>query len=235
LRHLLLPVFLFFFLQPAEGQEDFASLVEKEYGNNQELVNGVQYYNRYLAYQGHPYFLDEDLVRGSVTIGGQVFGNQSVRYNIYSQCVELSYSHFTGGNNQIELVSAHLDGFTLGAFHFSSLGEEEGAGGLFYQEISTGNFTCYIGWQKQIRALNNNTSYSGEFTDPSRSYLLRIDGALHPYRGRREFAGLFPESQRKGLIRLLRKRGTSFRFDHPLELEEHLRAASDFITKSGER
>jgi hypothetical protein len=35
----------------------YVKLVGKEYGLNHELINGVQYFNRYSRSQGHPYFL----------------------------------------------------------------------------------------------------------------------------------------------------------------------------------
>lgn len=233
MRYLILPVLLFMVPGRIVGQEHFASLVDRAFGLDQELVNGVQFYNRYLSYQGHPYFLDDELRPGSVTIRGRTFGNLQLRFDIYSHCLELSYVNLAGGNNRLILVPDHLDGFTLGEYRFTRMEGEPGMRGPFCQEVRTGNFTCYIGWEKEVAALNNNTSYSGQFSEPERTFLLDKDGSLERFTGRRDFVRLFPESSRKEMIRLLRRRGASFRHDPPREVTGHILAVSDWIRKTG--
>ena len=73
---------------PVNGQQNsFTAQVSKAYGPSQELVNGLQFYNKHLLVQGHPYFLDESFVNGYVILNGQEFSNVRIRYDIYSQHV----------------------------------------------------------------------------------------------------------------------------------------------------
>ena len=83
---------LFLIQRPLFAQEEgldqnslFTSLAEWAYGQDQELVNGLQYYNRHPRSLGHPY-LHEGLVhQGSVNLRGKLYTGLWLRYNIHEQ------------------------------------------------------------------------------------------------------------------------------------------------------
>ena len=74
---------------PEVGTISYANLVRKEYGLDHELVNGVQYYNRYAHSKGHPYFPGNQYRNGSLLLDGRMYSDLRLKFDIYAQQVEL--------------------------------------------------------------------------------------------------------------------------------------------------
>ena len=120
--------------QEAGGKDDpsFAELVDRAFGQDQELVNGLQYYNHHPKSMGTPYLLDGFVRQGWVSIRGVIYNPVWLRYDIHSQQVEVEYTTLNGADNQVVLVSDRVDHFQMGEYFFRNLslqGEEE----QFYQ------------------------------------------------------------------------------------------------------
>lgn len=104
-KALYLAIFIFLFstlpLLGQEGgvdsQQGYAQLVARAYGQDQELVNGMQYYNRNPRSMGHPYLLEGWAHQGSLTIRGVLYSPIWLKYDIYAQQVEVDYSTASGG------------------------------------------------------------------------------------------------------------------------------------------
>jgi hypothetical protein len=229
-RAALAAAMLFFFLAvPGFAQEDsFETRVRRAYGLDQDLVNGIQYHNRYMRVQGHPYLLERSFVNGSVTIDGQVHDQIQLMYDIYEQKVEIQYVMLSGANNRMTLVTEHLDGFQYGDLQFQKLnlsGEQD----LFYQVVPTGRFTCYIHWRKKIIPLKYNTKYTDEFTDPDPTYFIEMDGNIVDFKNRRSFTGCFTGTLQKQIRKLLRQNQFSFRRAAPDEIVRNMEAVSNLV------
>jgi hypothetical protein len=191
----------------------FAEAVDRAYGQDQELINGIQYYNRYMRSGGHPYFMDGQFHEGMVTVNGSVFGEVYLKYDVYSQHVELGYEAPTGGTNQLVMVTAHLDSFRIGDFRFERLdldGEKR-----IYQVIRTTGLAMYVQWTKKLYPASNDPRHTSSFTQPHCNYLLERDGKVYRFGNRREFLSLFPGVPRKEIRMLLRKYRVSFRNANP--------------------
>jgi len=205
-----------FFCTPGHGQssgedqEAYANLVRKEYGLDHELINGVQYYNHHNRSQGHPYFLMQVYQTGSLTLEGRTYQNVFLRFDIHSQHVELQYRNFSGGGNQLVTVVDKVDAFTLGSYQFRKMTLEKGVE-KFYQVLATGCCTCYIHWEKDLLALNGSFTHIEQFSDTKRSFWLDLNGELHHFSSRKDFAGLFPEEGQKEIKRLLSRNQFKFR------------------------
>ena len=69
-----------------------------------------------------------------------------------------------------------------------------------------------------MTAVQNNLKYYGSFTNPIHIYWLDSGEGLRAFHGRRSFASLFPEPDRKEIRRYLRARDIRFRNADPGEL-----------------
>lgn len=212
----LLCIFICFV--PVSGQNNssgsakgtYAQLVRKGYGLDQDLVNGFQYYNRHMHSKGDPYFNHNLFKKGSITIGGEVFQDVSLKFDIHSQHVELEYQNFSGGSNRVITIFDHVDDFNLGGYHFQKL-SLEGEDKSFYQLISTRCFTLYVFWKKELVPLSGSTTYTDQFTDASPTFWLELDGELTAISSRKDFSERFPEENRKEIKRLLSRNQFQFR------------------------
>ena len=55
------------------GRDSLAAYISLQYGPDQVLLNGYQYYEAYRRYKGSPYLSGEDFHTGSVSRSGQIF------------------------------------------------------------------------------------------------------------------------------------------------------------------
>jgi len=208
----------FIFLFPVFGQQNglqadrgsYAHQVKKGYGLDQDLVNGLQYYNRHMYSTGDPYFKQNQFQKGSITIKGEIFYNVNLKLDIHSQNVELEFENISGGRNHVITVFDQVDAFTLGDFQFQKLSIEEGDES-YHQVISTACFTVYVFWEKGLLPLNGSTTHVEQFTDEKHTYWLDLDGELIPFNSRKDFSKCFPEEDQKEIKRLLSRNQFKFR------------------------
>ena len=222
-----LPLIIFLLPMPCGllfAQVSFPDLVEGFFGSDQELVNGLQFSNQYSLVDGHPYFLDEQFRTGSLVVNDEVYQGQQIRYNLFSQRLELEYRTGEGHLNQIITVPGQIPSFTLGNRYFVRLrpGEEPRA---YYQVISAGSVTCYIGWKKVKKLSRSDSSREYMFSDPQSTFWLERDQQYSSFHNRKSFVALFPEHLQKEISRLLKQRKFFFRQSGVPETEAMIKAA----------
>jgi hypothetical protein len=229
-------LFLLFLIQtPLLAQEEgleqnslFASLVEWAYGQDQELVNGLQYYNRHPRSLGHPY-LHEGLVhQGSVNLRGKLYTGLWLRYNIHEQQVEVEYRTIGGADNQVILVNDRIRYFTIGSSYFERLELKKGQP-RFYQVLGQDPMVWYIHWERNLVPKSGDVRFMEEYTSPKRTYLLELNGVLHPFSNKKSFVQLFPKSIQKDMKRLIKSNQIQIRSASPEQLELFIIAASKLI------
>lgn len=211
----------------------YPELVDRAYGQDQELVNGLQYYNHHPRSLGNPYLLDGFVRQGWVSIRGIVYSNIWLRYDIYTQQVEVEYRTLNGADNQVVLVGDRLDYFQIGEHFFRNLslrGEKE----QFYQVIGADRMICYIHWEKKLVPISGDSRFIEEFTNPKRSYLLELDGEIKEFQSKSEFVKLFPETRRKEMKKLVRENSMQFRIASPKQLNLFLLAASKLLNQESQ-
>jgi len=108
--------------EPVAGPSSaYAELAEWAYGQDQVLVNGLQYYNRNPSSLGHPYLMDGLVHQGSVSLRGKQYGGLWIKYDIHDQHVEVEYQTVNGAYNQVILVNDRINYFTLEKHYFERL------------------------------------------------------------------------------------------------------------------
>lgn len=227
----------FFTLAPARGQQSTAdspsrypALVDRAYGQDQELVNGMQYYDHHPRSLGNPYLLEGFVHQGSVRIRGVIYNNIWLKYDIFAQQVEVEYRTLNGADNQVVLVGDRVDEFRIGEHFFRNLsfnGEQES----FYQVIGSGRMICYISWHKKLIPRVSDSRFTEEYTPPKRKYLLELDGKISEFQSKKDFVKLFPADRKKEIKKLVRQNHMQFRIASPAQLNLFLIAASNLLNK----
>lgn len=210
----------------ADPMKEYATLVVHAYGQDQELVNGMQYYNRHPLSMGNPFLLEGRMHQGSVTIRGEHYQDVWLRYDIHSQQVEVKYQTINGAYNQVILVNDRLDEFTIGELSFRNMTIDRRQAQI-YQVIGAGRLLFHISWEKRLVPVSGNSRFIEEFTKARRSYLLEIEGTWHLFKNKRRFIKLFPERLKKNVKKIIRAYSVRFRTASPAQLERFMQAVAD--------
>jgi len=189
------------------GQLTFEELVDRAFGSDQTLVNGIQFSNQYIRIEGSPYFAGSDYYIagwfriGSVCIEEQCFDQVRIRYNLYTQKVEIEYVSQEGNLNQILTVPEHIPSFTLEGFEFRrmQLGEEAP---MYYMMLSSGSTSCYIGWSKEV--LGGGSSPQ-RFSEPQRTYWIYDGEQWITFDDKKSYLKAFPAERKKDYKALLKR------------------------------
>ncbi len=208
--------------------DDFTDLVKNTFGLDQELVNGEQYYNKHPRSKFHPYFSEPGFQFGSVTLRTKIYKGVRLKYDLYSQHVEIEYENIVGGNNQVISVTDWVEAFSFGNFQFEKL-NLEGEEDMFYQVIDTDHFTCYIYWEKGLVPINGSTTYTEQFTDEKRTLYLLLNKKPVGFSSRSDFAGHFPEANKKEIKKALKKSQFKFRTASPAEIVRMMESVSNIL------
>ena len=134
--------------------------VDRALGSNQDLVNGIQFSNQYIRSEGQPYWINGGFKTGSMCINDHWFEQLQLRYNLFSQKIELGYLTPERFMNQIITVPENISAFVLEGYLFKRLliGNEEAS---YYQVVSWGASTCYIRWSRDLLGTRSSgTSFS---------------------------------------------------------------------------
>ena len=220
--------------QRTDSPPGYTELVNWAYGQDQELVNGLQYYDRHPRSQGHPYLLEGWVHQGSVNIRGKLYSNIWLKYDIFVQQVEVEYRTMNGADNQVILVSDRVNEFSIENYFFRKLKlveelEEELEQEQFYQVIGEGRLVWYIRWEKKLIPISGDPRFIEEFTAPKRHYVLELDGSIHTFNTKKSFVQLFPESVQKDIKKLIKSSQIQIRTASTEQLELFILAASNIL------
>ena len=212
------------------AQSQFTELVESAFGSDQELINGIQFSNHYGQVDGHPYLLDETFREGTVLIVDQLYENLKIRYNLYSQKVEMEYQFSNRTKIQFMSVPEHMPSFSLEgrAFERIQFGDEKPA---YYQVVSTESYVCYIGWRKDQTTARNESFRAYQFSAPKATYWLKLGQDVIPFHDRKSFVQIFPEGIQKDILQMLKQQRYSFKNATVVQAEEMLITALGIYEK----
>ncbi|MDF1576112.1 MAG: hypothetical protein P1P86_13070 [Bacteroidales bacterium] len=218
-------------LDPFElrAQGSFSELVDRSFGSKQELVNGIQFSNQYIRSEGQPYWIDGHFRKGSVCINQQWYEQVKIRYNLYSQKLELEYHSPEGHLNQIMTVPENISDFSLEGYVFRRMqfAEELPA---YYQVVSSGTTICYVGWS---RDLLGNSSSGTSFAPPERRYRILQGDQWKVFRDQRTYLRVFPKERKRDFKRLLRQRNYNFQRATTREMVEMLLDTMRLLEEGG--
>ncbi|MFC2081430.1 hypothetical protein ACFLR8_04390, partial [Bacteroidota bacterium] len=73
------------------NRPDFSSYIQEKHGIDQELINGILYFDRYNRVLHHPYYSGEKSLPGSIVLSGISYDEVQFNYDIHSQYLVLDY------------------------------------------------------------------------------------------------------------------------------------------------
>jgi hypothetical protein len=212
------------------GQVSFVESVDRALGSNQELVNGIQFTNQYIRSEGNPYWISGGFKTGSVCINDQWFEQLQLRYNLFSQKLELGYLTPEGHMNLIITVPENISTFLLVdcVFRRVQIGEEASA---FYQVISSGTTTSYIRWSRDLLGTRSSGTYFGEI---DREYWIQQGERWLHFKNNKSYIRAFPKEQRRACKELLRKQNFYFNRATTGQMVEMLLATMRLLEEGSE-
>ena len=225
-----LPVFIFliiFRIIPAFSQpSDLNTYIHEKHGFDQNLINGILYYDKYKNVLNHPFYTGEELLPGSVVISGVSYEDVQINYDIYSQYLVLEYPVASGSSYKIIISPEHTDAFNLDGNYFEKLILDD-RGPLFYQLIRVNGLICYIHWEK--KKVTKSYQLTDYFTEPNQRCYLDYYGKLSPFSNRRNFVSLISGVPKKEIKRYIRKNVIQLSDGTPEQLEDLLQFISSSI------
>ncbi len=176
---------------------------DQKYGNDPRLVNGEKYYYPYRLSGGDP-FLESSARKSTLHIGGNVFEDQAIRYDIYNQLLVLEYEDVYGATSSLVLPNSRVEAFSDDRRSFIKMKGPEGKED-FFQVVYEGPVSCYYAWKKEYRL--DATSGSGEyyFTEPVREAYLVRSRAFYNFSGNRSFSRVFGAEGKKLIRKYMRQ------------------------------
>ena len=211
-------------------RDSLDSYILKQFGPNQVLLNGYQYYEEYRRYKGNPYLAREDFFTGSVSRSGQNFEGLQLKYDCFAQLIVVEFSQTGTDLNRVMINNTDTDSFRVGDMHFiktSLNGESE----IYYQVIEADPLTCYVHWEKELIPLSNDLRYPYEFSRSKALVFVRLEHELQQVQGRKAFSAMFPGELSTPLRKYYRR--NQFRFSNagPEALTQLIRFAAGELKK----
>jgi len=211
------------------GQGGFVEQVDRALGSNQELVNGIQFSNQYIRPEGQPYWINGGFKTGSICVNDHWFEQLQLRYNLFSQKLELGYLTPEGFMNQIITVPENISAFILEGYLFRriQIGKETAT---YYQEISWGGITCYVRWSKDL--LGSRTTETS-FSPIKRKYWMQQEDQWISFKNQRTFFNAFPKELKSDLKKLLIQQNFNFQTASTVEMVALLKASFRLLEERG--
>ena len=221
-------LFLFCALKAVNAQMDSSQQIlfnqiflaaEKEYGIDQELVNGPLFENENQNINGLPYLLNYYTNQGNVVYRGKHYSNLNLRYDIYNQQVLLIYL-FDNVEYELHLQKEFITEFNIEnrKFIHETFGTDEDA--KFYQVIGK-DFPIRIlyFWQKGLSNVYVNNPDIKKFSPEQKETFILFNNKLVSFNGNSSFTRLFSSKTKPDIKEFLRKNNTSVKQANDYEME----------------
>jgi hypothetical protein len=188
-----------------ELKENFDHLNGPDYN----LLNGRQY-DLLNSGKSHPFFNTDRYRPGSLLVNGEAYDSVMINYDIFDQQLTLQYPGNSGQDLKVVLNREMIEHFQIDGLTFRLMSFPE-TGSSFFQELSSGEMSCFLLWKKTLSrsTVSGNTSY--KYSKQSREVYLQREDRLYVVRSRSSFASNYDEAYRKEIKEFLRREKIRFR------------------------
>ena len=195
------------------------SAAEREYGIDQELMNGFLMEVKNQNATGHPYLLDYYSNEGSLIYRGKHYSNLFLRYDIYDQEVLLIY-RADSTEYKLHLHKEFITEFTVGKKKFikETFGTRNEA--RFYQVIGEDLPVKLVRFrQKGLTNIYANNSDSKRYSENNKTYILLHDDLIE-VNGNRSFTRNFSSTGKTAIRKYFRENNIRINQATDYEMEE---------------
>jgi hypothetical protein len=194
------------------------SFYTKETAGEGPLFNGVQYKGLVLHNydDGHPYFLSDDWIEGSIVYDGGQYDSILVQYDLISDKVVIDHplSHF-----RMELIDEKVSSFVLDNHQLVRLSVDSTKASIqpgYYELLYNGKLKVYAKHRKIKQEQYESDQIKSLFTQKIQYYILK-DNIYHPVKSKSSVLKVF--HNKKVMVRkYLSKNKISFRKDTGLAI-----------------
>ncbi|MFO7655578.1 MAG: hypothetical protein R6W78_00775 [Bacteroidales bacterium] len=170
---------------------DLGEYFTRIYKLDQNLVNGMKYYNLHPLAIGNPFLISDKPSEGWVVLNGVEYRDLLLKYDICNQQLILEYTFSHGGMNHVVLNNAFISEFEIFGKHFRKyhfLQTRE----KFFQVITSGNFTLLKAFKKELVAPGSYSKIAYEYSGEQKKMYLLADSLPVTLKGNSSFIKLFP-------------------------------------------
>lgn len=168
-------------------------------GANDLLVNGSPFRRTHPRAKGFPFFKTDDLLPGTVYVGGQTFTDQKLRYNLDTDKLILHTNLKSGIPYDIELYDDLVDSFLLVDHVFISkkqldnFPEDQG----YLEQIYKGKLSFYQSQKVYFSEQFSERTPFGKFSEPQSKYFVYHKKEWNKVNSFKDFLKLFPDSAKE--------------------------------------
>jgi hypothetical protein len=191
-------------------------------GDQAPYYNGIQYrrYSNYIHF-GHPFFIADSLINGTVTYDGVTYQNVKLQYDEVND--ELITTDLQG-DNLVQLFKHEISGFSIGPHQFINLSQTYPRAG-FYRVLYNGKSQILVREFKSIQVKPGQiTSETERSVNTTTDYYMKTDKGYEKFNRLNSFLSLMG-NHRKQVARFIRDKKLRTRTDRE---ELYYEAASFF-------
>ena len=164
-------------------KEDILSFANTVYGPDDRLINGKYYKPKHFSAQGHPYFLSENWLKGTLFVKGIEYNNIPIKYNIEDDILIINVIFQNRVSKNILLHNSFVDSVEINSpamnitstFHNTSNFSNENSIG-YAEIVYKGRLSAYYKHTREfIDEINYYNKY-GRYLNPKRKlFLFNVD------------------------------------------------------------
>lgn len=158
------------------------SVYQNKIGEQAGLYNGSQYLRNNFISIGHPFFLADSLLNGSVYYDGVFYKDILLMYDeVLDEVISVSFDR----RNLIQLVKSKVDSFIINDHFFAR--KKEGQTEVYYQQLYSGKSILYKREEKSISTKIGNPNENELGIRTRYRYLARVDSQQIEIKNRKAF------------------------------------------------
>jgi hypothetical protein len=170
-------------------------------GAQAPYYNGIQY-RRYPNYihSGHPFFIADSLINGTVTYDGVTYENVKLQYD---EIIDELITTDLQGDNLVQLFKQKISGFSIGAHIFINLSQTYPRAG-YYRVLYNGKSQILVRENKSVQVKPGRvTSETERSVEASTDYYLKTDKGYEKFNRLNSFLSIMGSHRKQvaGFIR----------------------------------
>lgn len=174
------------------GYDALYQSVQKKFGVDQELTNGIFYEDQYRDAIGHPFLFDNELHNGYLIFRNKKYDFVRIKYDIYEQHLVLYYAFF-GSYVWIIPPNEFVSEFCIDGKVFRRFSFEGGKAGYYQVIYDCDNLKCVYSWsKKRYDSAHKRIFSSFKFTNSKLKAFLFQENAWFNFHNNRSFIRIFP-------------------------------------------
>jgi hypothetical protein len=179
-------------------------------------MNGIQFSNQYILIEGNPYFMDGRFRSGTLFVMDHPYEQVSIRYNLYTQKIEIERRSPKGHLNMLITVPEQIPAFYLEGYEFRrmQIGKDEPA---YYMVLASASAACYIGWKVDV--LGGGSSEE-RFSPTLKKFWIQQGEQWVSFHDRKSYIKAFPPERKKEFKALLKQKSFLFNISTTVEVTD---------------